>query len=198
MPVNDYGPIPFPYGPSREQAIEAVRRVLGSKTEEPTLPSNINILKYNKPQEPTLLNFNPAKNDIYGLKDDPNMLLAAQIAKERYPNVWNKMGAINIGVPINEQDSKGTAAYVGKSFFDQPIVNMGDYPSRSWAGPNDILSALDVLRHELSHVAGLRDYKEGDYKGSNDRLMNAYDVERASDILHKDIELPSERKKLVR
>jgi len=202
MPQN---PISLPYQPSREQAIEALRRVLGSPTEAPSPPLNILKLHYKPSDEPPPLNYGPVsmwKDDPYHLKDDPNMLLAAQLAQKQYPQVWNKLGVVNIGVPIEASSTKipsneGVAARVGSSLFNNPILKLGDYPSREWAGPDEVTTALDVLRHELSHVVGLPDFSDIS-NDSSFNVMTAYDVDRASEALHQDIDLPPAIKGLKR
>jgi hypothetical protein len=198
-------PIPFPFtGRTREQAIEALRRVFGSQTEQPTPPSDIVSPRYRPSPTPPKLNFGPMpwyKEDFYKLKEDPNMLLASQLAKRDYPNVWNKLGAVNVGVDMDGPfPPEGTAAYVTPSMGGQAIVNMGYHPSRAWTGPDNVLTALDTLRHELSHTVGLADWTEENKYGQpqyKEQVRDAYDVGTASKELHQDIDLPAAKQAVV-
>lgn len=116
-------------------------------------------------------------NVVESSGDDPQGDLAALIMQRQYPNLFKGVGRVVTGRPMPK--------YVAG--FTTPDIGNGGARIDMRPSNGNFNDALDTLRHELGHVAGLGDV-------ATQGTPTAYQLDHASSQLHQDIKLPAEKK----
>lgn len=153
----------------RRRAIDVLEQHLGGEADAS---------QYGLARTPTKIHRALSPQPLYstgGLVDDPQADLATVLMQRQRPELFKHVALVSTGDP---QDP-GIGGWVAPGSRGARI-SLGH--SGGGGSGGNLLTALDTLRHELSHVAGLPD--TGD--------PSAYDVSFASSDLHKDIRLPSQ------
>lgn len=117
-----------------------------------------------------------------GLEDDPHMELAIKLMQQQHPDLFKGIRTIWVGAPLYKN-------ILGTTMKDRASGGGASITLAHSGG--DMMRAIDTLRHELSHVGGLDDNFDSNWKSG---LPSAYDVGMASGFLHKDINLPPDKK----
>lgn len=104
---------------------------------------------------------------------DPKLQLAYELISRANPQAFHNVSSFQVMNPPTPGINGTYTPPSGMVTIHPDLTSM-----------NNFEGSLNTIRHELAHSKGMED----------NGVPNAYDVTAASDILHKDIKLPSERK----
>ncbi len=106
-----------------------------------------------------------------GLQDDPQADLAIINLLKQYPHIAKNIASTLTGAPL----SPGVQGQIDSN------ITSGGGNIRLAPHPQNNMSVWDTMRHEMAHAIGYRD---------SGPAPDAYDIGRASEDLHRDIQLP--------
>jgi hypothetical protein len=129
---------------------------------------------------------NPAAYDD-GYADDSKGEMAALLAQRQYPNVMGQVGGIRVGkTNLGKQGEFNISGLTQQGLRGPAIVSMA---------PQETMGdSMNILRHELGHVRGLEDDMR-ELHDDRTKMYGTYDLGDVSNVLNKDIYLPTPPKR---
>lgn len=177
---------------ARTAAVEALQHILGTPTSEPTLlPAADRSMAFARPGEPVAPRIN-RKGDqagmvkYGGLEEDPFGEMAVQLAQQAHPNAMKRVTDITLGTPAADRMLHGPNA---------GIITPGGHVSIG--KQSSTMSSYSTLLHELSHALGLPDIYGDTYRTPSGPVQSAQDISRLVNVLNRDVELPTPKRRRV-